>query len=89
MPGRGKGCMLPISITHFVFYKYPGGIPVKGSGGSSPRILPIEVKLHEYRLCACISTSEGDIGYTDIISKERRCNTQQITEQEGSNGGIG
>jgi hypothetical protein len=81
--------MLPISITHFIFYKYPGGIPVKGSGGSSPRILPVEVKLHEHRLRACIATSERDIGNRNVIGKKGAGNTQQRTEQEGSYGGMG
>jgi hypothetical protein len=70
MPGSGKGCMLPISITHFIFYKYPGGIPVKGSSRSSPRILPVEIKLHEHRLSDFIASSERNIGDEDIVGKE-------------------
>jgi hypothetical protein len=74
--------MFPITGgAYFVFYKYPGGIPVKGGSGCSPRILPIEVKLNEHSFRANITPGEGDIGNSDIISKERRCNTQQRTEQ--------
>jgi|LakMenEpi08Jun12_1017391.scaffolds.fasta_scaffold07413_2 hypothetical protein len=81
--------MFPITgSAHFEFYKYPGGIPVKGSSGSSPRILPVEVKLHEYCFRACIATSERDIGNRDVIGKKGAGNTQQRTEQEGSYGSI-
>jgi hypothetical protein len=81
--------MLPITVTHFVFYKYPGGIPVKGGSGGSPRILPVEVKLHEHRLCAYVTPCERCIRNNNVIGKKGAGNTQQRTEQQGSYGGIG
>ena len=89
MPSSGKGCMLPITGgAYFIFYKYPGGIPVKRSGGSSPGILPGQVELYDGSLRACI-TGSSDIGNNNVIGKKGAGNTQQRTEQEGSYGGIG
>jgi hypothetical protein len=60
--------MLPITVTHFIFYKNPGGIPVERcGGGGTPGILPVEVKLYKYRLRAYVTPGEGDIGNSDII----------------------
>jgi hypothetical protein len=61
--------MLPISITHFVFYKYPGGIPVKGGSGSFPGVLPVEVKLHKQSLRAYVTPGERYIGNRNVIGK--------------------
>ena len=81
--------MLPITgSAHFIFYKYPGSIPIKRCGGSSPGVLPREIELHENRLCIFISSSERCIRNNNVIGKQGVGNTQQRTEQEGSYGSI-
>ena len=52
--------------------KYPGSIPIKGGGSSSPGIVPIEVEVNPHCLGGSIAIGEGDIGDDNVVGQSMK-----------------
>jgi hypothetical protein len=65
--------MLPISVTHFIFYKYPGGIPVEWSRGrGTPGIIPRKIKIDPNGLGGSVAGSERNTRDDNIVGQSTK-----------------
>jgi hypothetical protein len=56
----------------FIFYKYPGSIPIKGGGSGTPGIIPGEIKIDPNGLGGSVAGSERNTRDGNVIGKSMK-----------------
>jgi hypothetical protein len=73
MSGSGEGSVFPFAgCSDSILDKYPGSIPIKGGGSSSPGIVPTKVEVNPYCFGGSIAIGKGDSRDSNIIGKAIR-----------------